>query len=555
MIKLFFLSSNLTKIAHFDYLLREHPIMLLPPPNYGKPYYEPRIDDRDELLKESIQSANLKLAKNGGGNDQPLQPDMAFITDNENASLLARYASKHQHRIFFIEDTSIAIEALSKGKEFPGVDVKYWMRETSFSDLDQQLKLLGNNRRVTVRSDIVLYLPPHLRDTPEETYKVFVGEVAGSIVDEESSFKTNKVYPWLDNKTFNKWFVPEGAKKPISQLSISSSLKYDFRSLALQKLISFLRKKDLLDTKQSQVKPLQGELFPRRNFIICGATCAGKTVLASSLTRFYAYQHIEASDFMRCALYSRHGYTTSMKIQTFAADALKKDPGIVARQIASYLKNMPTTGIVITGFRSPEEIKILEGELSGVSIETLYIDSSLEIRYQRNRKRNRADAPISMPEFRKKNDAQNAMGLDAIRAQSKVIQNEKSIFSYIRMTLRSLTDDSHLISFNCDISKVVDFLPLEQALLISMLIDHKKGLLPLTTTQIARNAESNIPGLRIKGDKYLPMDKNNVSRFFNQRFSPHFEAFNQNEKLYFSLSHTGISAAISLLRKISSVNQ
>jgi hypothetical protein len=244
-----------------------------------------------------------------------------------------------------------------------------------------------------------------------------------------------------------------------------------------------------------------------------------------------------------------------MKIQNFAIDALKKDPGIVARQIATYLKNMPTTGIVITGFRSPEEIKILEAELSGISIETLYIDSSLETRYQRNRKRNRADAPISLPEFRTKNDAQNAMGLDAIRAQSQTIQNEKSIFSYIRMTLRFLTDDSHLIPFNCDISKIVEFLPLEQALLISMLMDHKKGLLPLTTTQIARNAESNIPGLRMKGDKYLPMDKNNVSRFFNQRFSPHFEAFNQNEKLYFSLSHTGISAAISLLRKISSDTQ
>lgn len=529
--------------------------MLLPSPNYGKPYDEPRIENRDELLKESIQSANLKLAKNAGGGDQPLQPDIAFNTDNENTSLLARYASKHQHRIFFIEDTSIAIEVLSKDREFPGVDVKYWMRETSFSDLDQKLKLLGNNRRVTVRSDIVLYLPPHLRDTPEETYKVFVGEVDGSIIDEETYFRTNKVYPWLDNKTFNKWFVPKGAKKAISQLSISSSLKYDFRNLALHKLISFLKKKDLLDTKQSQAKPLQGELFPRRNYIICGATCAGKTVLASSLTRFHAYQHIEASDFMRCALYSRHGYTTTMKIQNFAIDALKKDPGIVARQIASYLKNMPTTGIVITGFRSPEEIKILEEELSGISIETLYIDSSLETRYQRNRKRNRADAPISLPAFRKKNDAQNAMGLDAIRAQSKTIQNENNIFFYIRMTLRSLTDDSHLIPFSCDISKIVEFLPLEQALLISMLMDHRKGLLPLTTTQIARNAESNIPGLRMKGDKYLPMDKNNVSRFFNQRFSPHFEAFNLNEKLYFSLSHTGISAAISLLRKISSDTQ
>lgn len=552
MIKLFFLSSNLTKIAHFEYLLREHPIILMPPPNYGRPYYEPRIDDRDKLLKASIQSANLKLAKGSSGNDKTLQPDMAFNTEKENTSLLARYASKHQHRIFFIEDTSIAIEALSKDREFPGVNVKYWMRETTFADLDRQLKSLGNNRKVTVRSDIVLYLPPHLRDTPEETYKVFVGEVDGSIVDEEISFNTNKIYPWLDNKTFNKWFVPKGVKKPISQLSISSSLKYDFRNLALYKLISFLKSKDLLDTKKSQTKPLQGELFPRRNYIICGATCAGKTVLASALTRLHAYQHIEASDFMRCALYSRHGYTTKMKIQDFALDALVKDPGIVARQISSYVKDMPTTGLVITGFRSPQEIEILAEELSGLTINTLYIDSSLETRYQRSLRRNRADAPTNFHEFRKKNDAQNAMGLDAIRKSSRIILNEKNIFSYIRGSLRLLTDDSHLIPFNCDIPKTREFLPLEQALLISMLVDHSKELLPLTTTQIAKNANLNIPELRMKGEKHVPMDKNNVSRFFYQRFSPNFEAINHNEKLRFRLSHTGISAAISLLRRISS---
>lgn len=548
MIKLVFLSSNLTKISHFEFLLREQPILLLPPPNYGKPYHEPRIEDRDELLKKSIQSANLKLAKSIGSNE--LQKPFFNNSDYQNTALLAGYASKHQHKIFFIEDTSIAIEALSKEKEFPGVNVKYWMRETNFADLDKHLKELGNNRKVTVRSDIVLYLPPDLRKSTEETYKVFVGVTEGTIVDEEASFETNKIYPWLDNRTFNKWFVPKGAKKPISQLPINSALKYDFRNKALQKLIRFLKSKDLLETKHILGTPKQGELFPRKNFIICGATCAGKTVLASALTRLHAYRHIEASDFMRCALYTRHGYSSQVVIQDFAKDALKKDPGIVARQISDYIRSTLEKGIVITGFRSPQEISILQEELSGVELETLYIESSLPVRFERNKRRNRSDAPISFTAFEKKNETQNSMGLSEIRESAKNISNEASLCSYIRTTLKTLTNDAHAIPFICEISDIVDFLPLEQALLISMLIDHKNGALPLTTTQIARNAETNIPKLRQKGDKNLPIDKNNVSRFFNQRFSPHFEAHVKNEKVHYSLSQTGISAAISLIRKI-----
>lgn len=548
------MSSNITKIAHFEYLLREQPILLLPPPNYGKPYYEPRIDDRDRLLEQSIQSANLKLAKNLSGIDQELQNGIFNNGGIEDAVLLARYASKHQHKLFFIEDTSIAIEALSKDGEFPGVNVKYWMRETSFEQLDSLLKTLGNNRKVTVRSDIVLYLPPNLRTDPTENYKVFVGKVQGNIIAKEVTFETNKIYPWLDNKTFNKWFVPKGSKKPISLLPINTALKYDFRNLALQHLMDFLKSKDLIDDKKLQDKPLQGELFPRRNYIICGSTCAGKTILASALTRLHAYRHIEASDFMRCALYTRHGYSSNMKTQDFAKKALETDPGIVARQISEYIKGTPKTGLVITGFRSQKEIQILQEELSEIDVEILFIDSSLKIRYQRNKKRNRSDAPLSFADFESKNEIQNSMGLSAIASSAKIIINESSLTSYIRSTLAALTNEAQLIPFSCEISKITDFLPLEQAILVSMLIDHKKGILPLTTTQIAKNTQENIPTLRQKGNKIMPVDKNNVSRFFNQRFSPHFEAHIKNEKIHFSLSHTGISAAISLIRKIISDN-
>jgi len=243
-----------------------------------------------------------------------------------------------------------------------------------------------------------------------------------------------------------------------------------------------------------------------------------------------------------------------MKTQDFAKNALETDPGIVARQISEYIKDTPKTGLVITGFRSPKEIEILQEELSEIELEVLFIESSLETRYQRNIKRNRSDAPISFSEFEGKNEIQNAMGLSAIASEAKVIANESSLTTYIRSAVTSLTNEAQLIPFVCDISTTTYFLPLEQAILVSMLIDHKNGVLPLTTTQIAKNMKDNLRNLRRKGNKTHPVDKNNVSRFFNQRFSPHFEAHAKNEKIHFSLSHTGISAARALIRKIMSDN-
>ena len=39
---------------------------------------------------------------------------------------------------------------------------------------------------------------------------------ADSLQMSENEIKTNLVYPWLDNKTFNKWFIPDGVSVPLS---------------------------------------------------------------------------------------------------------------------------------------------------------------------------------------------------------------------------------------------------------------------------------------------------------------------------------------------------
>jgi inosine/xanthosine triphosphate pyrophosphatase family protein len=45
--------------------------------------------------------------------------------------------------IFFVEDTSVRIEALSETNDFPGLATKEWFSETSFDELNSQIRLRG----------------------------------------------------------------------------------------------------------------------------------------------------------------------------------------------------------------------------------------------------------------------------------------------------------------------------------------------------------------------------------------------------------------------------
>ena len=79
--------------------------------------------------------------------------------------LLTSAINEVRHRLgveslFFVEDTSLRIEALSSEKEdIPGPAVKEWFAQTEFSDLDQELRKRGRGREAIVRSDIALHVP------------------------------------------------------------------------------------------------------------------------------------------------------------------------------------------------------------------------------------------------------------------------------------------------------------------------------------------------------------------------------------------------------------
>ena len=207
-----FITSNLTKLAHARYLCKNYQVNILHYKKffYGVGYEEPRIYDRKQLLAESFKDAVARWKKN--------------VTERDN-------------RLFFIEDTSVKIDALSESEnEVPGVDVKYWMRKINFNLLDQELRKKGNNRKCSVTSHVMLFLTEELKKTlgVTEDYKIFKSTAYGEITEKEYSFETQILYPWLDNKTFNKWFVPDGYSLPVSLLDISQADSGDFRKGAFE---------------------------------------------------------------------------------------------------------------------------------------------------------------------------------------------------------------------------------------------------------------------------------------------------------------------------------
>ena len=552
MFEIYFLTSSRIKFDHIKYLVQDYDISIKPQIDYGKAYQEPRILDRETLLFHSLNDANARLARSIIKTEQKNQD---VFGNEELSNDLLRLINQYQDKFFIIEDTSVRIDALSETTEFPGLDVKYWMKETSFEQLNSELIKRGNNRRVTVRSDIVAYLPRTFRNqNSQEIYKIFTGVSSGFVTEKEYSFETNPFYPWLDNKTFNKWFVPEGESIPISMLSIDDANKYDFRSFAVQKLIEFIENTTSLQLtkRKTSSEPYQESLFSQPNVILCGPTCAGKTVLATHLAKKFGYYHIEASDFMHLAYRNKHGSQSEVDIHSFARTALKEDPEIVARQVNEHLKKISSLPIIITGFRSPEELpSFLQPSRQ---FKTFYINANPEIRYQRSLKRGRSDVTESYEAFLNRDVLQFEMGLEDIKELDKTIQitNESSLANYFREfekeQISNQTVTSNYLSTSFPDKPTVT--SLEEAILVTLLSLESKGVTErFTTTEIASLINQEL-GKRYYGGREIKTDKNNVSRYFNQKNYPYYDLIIENGVKKYKLSTTGISHAHFLLQKL-----
>jgi len=513
--ELIFITSSSQKLAHAKHLSKDFAIRISKQKNYGIGYKEPRIEDREELIRESVEDAIQRFKKNTPNSD---------------------------NKFFFIEDTSVIITALSKEKEYPGVDIKYWMKENDFSTIDKMLKENGNNRQAIVRSDVVLVFPKTMQGKLEGKYKRFTSLVIGKISEQDLLVKTQPLYPWLSQKTFNKWFIPEGCNKPLTLLDINEADKHDFRAYAFKQMFEYLHSNKIIETnfEANFKKSEQSKLFAPFLFIICGPTCAGKTTIATHLVDKYRYYHLEASDFMHLSFHESHGLKPDISIADFAADALKKNPAVVTDRIISNIEKIKSVPIVITGFRDPKEIYTFQKLYTGdFFIQKIYVDADIKLRFERNIIRNRSDGQKTYDDFLQKDLQQFGMGLDLIRDQSErsIIENNQSKEDFYSNfeTLFHEQLEATKNNLNLLVPKEILSKKLQNAI-ISTLAKQSDQTVYYTTTEIAHliNADS----------KYLSAQKskNNVSRYFNQNFHPYFDIdINEAGRAIYKLSQTGLA--------------
>lgn len=552
MLEIVFLTSNRVKFEHLCYLARGFNIKFLTPPDYGKPYHEPRIYDRDRLLRESIESANEKLYKKNLEDRLDATSSLPNFINREKVTR-REMAKIYQEKFFIIEDTSVIVNALSDKVEVPGVDVKYWMRGMSFGSLDRMLNERGGDRSVRVRSDLVLYIPEKFRDKSGDVYKVFTGCSNGVVVSEEPSVETNALYPWLDNKTFNKWFVPEGANDVLSNLEIDVATRFDFRAKAFEALNEYLTSKNLvakIQPESSDLVDYQFSLFGENSFIICGPTCSGKSTIAEYLVKKYGYFHIEASDFMHVLYYKRSPKgSPAHDIHDFAKKVLENEPEAVASEVKEFIARFSIQRYVISGFRSPKELRPFIREINKGFAHLIYLDADQYLRFDRNVKRARPDAVSSMVDFIYRDSLQQSMGLSDFSSLrcSRYFENNGSISIFHTNFAREFLFNALEVSFVYDIRSGSELeANLEDCILLA-LYRVRESTDYFTTTQVASLINQSFK--RIKSGRGISTHKDNVSRYFNMNLHPYYRIKAESGKNMYRLSATGASRARQLIVK------
>ncbi|KAF0223082.1 MAG: hypothetical protein FD176_2248 [Rhodospirillaceae bacterium] len=529
--ELTFFTSNQTKLAHARYLAEGRRIRIkgFRQRTYHAGYNEPRLHSRDEILEQSYVSALAQIGK-------------------------ARLpAASHA---FILEDTSVRIDALSdETHEVPGVDIKYWMEERTFESVDALLKAAGNDRSASVRSDILLHIPGNFAKSwgVEAEYLVFTSKQRGSIIDREHIFDSNPVYPWLDNRSFNKWFVPAGCEVPLGALPITHADQVDFRRGAFEQLFDFLEARRYFPTPTIQLA-LQFDRKP--NILLCGYTCSGKTTASQYLARRFGYLHIEASDFMHLSYYYRHGFRGPTPIGDFAERALAEKPTIAAEKAIEYMLAYLTEPLVVSGFRVPTEVTFLDTTMSihGREFTHYFVEADEASRFARLRARARPGDSLDAREFHNRDLQQQRMGLDAIR-QLETMQplgNQDDLATYLaKIDLLVGDADEKEIDIAARLSSLsgIGEIGLQDAILIALLRvwEEDETRQFYTTTEIAALIAEAFPAIH-------PKHKDNVSRYFNQDFYVYYEISEGAGVAVrrYRLSNTGYGMAIRVLRDLMS---
>lgn len=179
-----------------------------------------KVEEVKSILKGKMNVISLQEA--GIDIDIP-EP---FDTLEENANEKARVIHELTKTDCFSEDTGLEVEALNGA---PGVrSARYAGENRSFDDnID---KLLANlegvqNREAQFRTVICLIL------NGEE--KVFEGICKGVIIAKRKG---------SEGFGYDPVFVPKGANKTFAEMSLAEKNVFSHRKIAIEKLISFLKK-------------------------------------------------------------------------------------------------------------------------------------------------------------------------------------------------------------------------------------------------------------------------------------------------------------------------
>ena len=86
---------------------------------------------------------------------------------------------------------------------------------------------------------------------------------------------------------------------------------------------------------------------------------------------------------MYLSYYQRHGFEGTASVNDFAEQALIQKPQIAAEKIADYIEEELSASLVISGFRSMDEINWLLNTISysGKQFQVIFIESEQEVRF------------------------------------------------------------------------------------------------------------------------------------------------------------------------------
>ena len=357
-LNVYFYTSNLDKLFQARLLFVRHGYLLRHFKGDREPYEEDYSLPTEQMLTRAIQQVN------------------------------AEFGIKS---IFFVEDTSLRLEALSDSAD-----------------------------------DIALYVPTLSHIT------FFHGETVGIVGPSPPAFAGSVQYPWLTPTTFNGWFIPDGATKRLGEMEFEESLEFDFRAKSLTKLIARLEEMNAALNLGSSFYTVRRpviahsaeqlvfrELLPREEsdpqiLLVIGHKCAGKTTLSDYLIGRDSVMVLEASSVLR-----QLASNAEESIDT-ADDAFNflREHGLdcVAEAIAKYLDRGKANLNVITGLRTVEEIFLLVQRFPQARI--LLVDGDGRTRFERHLRRARDADVRSFSDFQKEDEKQAAFG--ALRVATQI---------------------------------------------------------------------------------------------------------------------------------------